>query len=372
MRQYAVVGLVLAASGCVSAGPDAVIDVGDGESGAAHIDESAAVAAQPLIGTPCPDWGCGVNSPQIDNSFFHELNLDGLPNLEGYSLHTAAKGSALYTLSVEDARLIARFYFGAIDAPRTLTGTALQGLQIALQKVNPQTGATFNYTMSVEQVRRSVEYRAHPPDGSTPPVIETYKFFIQGDGPFGAWLCQNGAPAADPGEPMPMTLHSAVVFEGERINATRKYISPTLNTRWFNIGCAESAVAKLHLYGHTKASSVAGFHTTIAERQTMLKMLVADYCGTGKPFTVAGQPLFWEDDQETMVVPFWIAKTLEARWTPNGAACLNTPRVIASSSEDAAIAFPTGVERAIAAACPRPPRCPQIDVSYHLQSYNPT
>ncbi len=358
-------------SGCVVAAEDASgLSAAAGDVGGDEGDEGTATAA--LIGTPCPDWGCGVNSPQIDNSFFHELNVDGVQNLEGYSLVSATKALAVYDVSVENARLIARYRFGNVEAPRTLTGNALEGLQISLRKINPTTGATFNYRMSVEQVDRFVEYRANPADGSTPPPIETYKFFIQGDGPYGAYLCQNGTELIPPTGPTPMTRHSALVFEGERINSKRKYISTSLNTRWFNIGCAESAVAKLHLYGHTKASSIAGFHTTIAERQTMLKMLVGDYCGTGMPFTVAGQPLSWEDDQGTMVMPPWIAKTTEARWTSAGAACLNTPRVVAYPSDESAEAFPSGVERAIAAECPRPPRCPLFDVLYHLKSYNRT
>src|SRR5262249_42685097 len=49
-----------------------------------------------------------------------------------------------------------------------------------------------------------------------------------------------------------------------------------------------------------------------------------DYCGHGTPFTVAGQPLTWADSNNWMSM--LAATTLEARWTPQGAACVGTPR----------------------------------------------
>jgi hypothetical protein len=354
MRHHAVLGLVVALSGCVAG------------------EEPASVAEADLLGTPCPDWGCGINSPQIDNSFFHELNVDGVVNLEGYTLLGASKTGGIYDVSVEDARMIARLRVGTLSAPRVLTGESLEGLALSLRRFNAATGTTRHYTLVVESVSNVVEYRATPPGGSTPPTIETYKLYIQSEGPFGAYLCQNGPELLSGEGPRQMARYSAVVFEGERIDAKQKTIAPVLSSRWFNIGCAESAVAKLHLHGHTHASRTAGFDTTIAERQTMLKMLVGDYCGTGKPFTVTRQPLDWEDDQHTMVMPASIPKALEARWRPYGAACLNTPRVVAHPSDEAAEAFPEGVERAIAAECVRPPTCSAFTTSYHLKSYNRT
>lgn len=340
-------------------------------AGCATVDDVPVAERDQAISTECPDWGCGVNSPKIDNSFFHELS-PGRENLEGWTLGTGKKGTAIYDIAVEDARIIARFKLGTADMPRTLTGTALTGLAIALSRRNLSTGNVTGYTMTISSVARVAEFRAQPTDGSTPPLIETYRLYIAGNNsPYGAYLCQDGDLLPQPG-PVGMPLHHALVFEGERINAQQKTIAPQLDNRWFNIGCAESAVAKLHLYGHTKASSDAHFVTSIAERQTMLKMLVGDYCGTGKPFTVAGQALDWRDDRGTMTLPNDLPVVAEARWTPAGAACLNTPRVVAHPSAASRDAFPDGVEAAIADECARPPACPQWDVSYHLRSYNRT
>lgn len=129
----------------------------------------------------------------------------------------------------------------------------------------------------------------------------------------------------------------------------------------------------MHVYGHTQASQIAGFATTIPERQTFLKMLVADYCGTGKVFTVAGQPLMWTDDRGTMPLTSGVPRTTEARWQPSGADCVNEPRVDEYPTEDGMAEFPDGAEAAIAAECTRPPRCPLImSTSYHIRSYNIT
>lgn len=340
-------------------------------TGCAVDDAPPTAALDQAISTECPDWGCGVNSPKIDNSFFHELS-PGRENLEGWTLGTGRKGTAIYDITVEEARIIARFKLGTVDAPRTLTGSALAGLEIALSRRNLATGNVTGYTMKISSVAHVAEFRANPTDGSTPPLIETYKLFISGNNSqYGAYLCQDGDLLPQPG-PAGMPLNHALVFEGERINAQNKTIAPLLDNRWFNIGCAESAVAKLHLYGHTKAASHAHFVTSIAERQTMLKMLVADYCGTGKPFTVAGQPLDWRDDRGTMTLPSDLPVVAEARWRPEGPACLNTPRVDAHPSDASRAAFPEGIEAAIAAECPRPPACSIWDTTYHLRSYNRT
>lgn len=343
-------------------------------------DEAAPQSQLALeIGSKCPDWGCGLNSPLMDNGFFHELNLDGLRNVDGYALTTVRKeGLGSYDLSVENGRMSARLRTNSPIAP-LLTGGGLVGLEISLNRINPDTGATTYWTMKVAAVSGGVEYRADRLDGVTPPTIESYRFRMQA-GPFEMPLCAHGPEVLPPSGPRPIMKGFAVVYAGERINAEYKSISAFPNFRWFNIGCAETAVAKLQLYGHTQTAVAAGFPTTFAERQTLLKMLVGDYCGHGKTFTVAGQPLDWEDDHGTMVLPASTAslRRTEARWTPNGAACLNTPRVIARPSDEAIDEFADGVaadlsdrvEAAIRATCPRPPTCPTDGGSYHLESYN--
>ncbi|MEO8553334.1 MAG: ADYC domain-containing protein, partial [Kofleriaceae bacterium] len=141
--------------------------------------------------------------------------------------------------------------------------------------------------------------------------------------------------------------------------------------RWFNLGCAQSTLAKLYLTGHVQAADVAGFATTIPQRTTMLKMLSGDYCGGGQPFTVAGQALEWGDREGTMTITQ--PARVEAYWDERGAACLNTPRVVAHQTSLGNSTFaPLGVQAMIDLACPlpscnayRPP-----PTTFHLTSAN--
>src|SRR6185295_14525694 len=90
-----------------------------------------------------------------------------------------------------------------------------------------------------------------------------------------------------------------------------------------------STLAKLDLLGETIETQVDPFATASwKERQAMLKMLVADYCGTGESFTVQGAPLMWK----TQTVPYpGETNVLEARWNEHGAMCIQTPRLDADA-----------------------------------------
>jgi hypothetical protein len=120
---------------------------------------------------------------------------------------------------------------------------------------------------------------------------------------------------------------------------------------WFNIGCAGTAVAKLHLTGYSKAAQTrTGRPTTIAERTADLKMFSADYCGIGVAFTVAGQPLRWKDKQG-MYNSVTSVNPIETRWTAQGATCLNTARVDFTETPANLAVFPAGVADLIETTC---------------------
>ncbi len=320
----------------------------------------------------CPPNICGMNSGDLsDGGFFYDLNLDGLANDDGYSLTSVRKGSALYDLEVDDGRLTATLFFGMVGSPHTLSGTGLAGAELRLKKVS-ETGVVSYRSLFIDSVSRVTDYWARRTDGVATPKIETYKFRMQLDSGLGAYLCQNGATFVDPSSPVrAMPEHHALVFEGERIDVETLTLAPTTNSRWFNIGCAETALAKMHLNGHTKASKSVGFTSTIAERQTMLKMLTADYCGTGNSFTVSGQRLRWSDDRGTMTIAPSVTKVMEARWDEHGAVCLNTPRVDAHPTDASREEFEWGARLEIDHECTIP-ACGWTNVTPHLVSWNPT
>ena len=151
-----------------------------------------------------------------------------------------------------------------------------------------------------------------------------------------------------------------------------------IDSTWVNFACAGSALWKLVTTGHTQSRFWG--NTTIPERQTLLKMVTGDYCGGGVPFTVPGQKLQWRDARGyTQYLSSPLLLELEARWTPNGAACLITPRVDANPTALGAQVFPMGAAAEIAATCgpAAPPPCaPGVDAvndfsGAYLLSANP-
>lgn len=98
--------------------------------------------------------------------------------------------------------------------------------------------------------------------------------------------------------------------------------------RSVTIACVGEAVAKMklmdfHPQGRRGASP--------ADRQATLRMITADYCGTGESFTVTGTPVAWRDDQDRIKPPYG-EEVMEALWDEDGAICLDTPRVVARDS----------------------------------------
>jgi ADYC domain len=159
---------------------------------------------------------------------------------------------------------------------------------------------------------------------------------------------------------------SAVIFRGDyydsaytvRTNPTTEYDDDT-----FNIACTGTAISKLHLLRHTSASQAAitePLPPPVDKRQAILRMLTADYCGAGRPFTHDGVPLNFGFDlgagYDGMLNPLGIAdpspdpntgialtvgskfpletglptSSIDALWNGNGATCIGTPRLLAS------------------------------------------
>ena len=172
-----------------------------------------------------------------------------------------------------------------------------------------------------------------------------YSELINGQ-PSGRWLnlCSN----PDPESPEDLTManglaYYSLMFEGDRLHRDTKTITADDAFKWFTIACSGGAPAKLYLTGHAYPASYDGFTTTRDERQTMLKMFVADYCGGGTPYTVAGQPLTWADSNHWMEM-LDSKTTLEARWGPDGAVCIGTPRASVDGTPAAIEFLPTIID----------------------------
>jgi len=312
----------------------------------------------------CGAWQCGANSPVVDNVLdFHDLHLGGLPNEAGLSLHQpalVAKGER-YDLAIDNNKIV-----GKRSGATVLSGDALLGAEIWLDT----TDASPAYKIGIQNVR-TMDF---PYPGDTGEQLEVYVFSWSTAGSSSSTTADAGSSAptstfsnlcSNPpfdllqfGKPndhqsfayselLGMDPPEALVFSGDRIDANLKLMSETADPSWFNFGCAGHALAKLQLTRNTLASTPPSpfLAPTHAMRQATLKLLVADYCGTGRAFTVAGQPLGWKGfDSEAKgdfePVPIRTLTGIEALWNENGAICLNTPRVAQSHLLSAKEEFP--------------------------------
>ena len=118
--------------------------VDPGEGG--EVAEATAVSA--IVRGPCPDQGCGENSPVIDALGFHELNLKGLVNKEGLYIAPKngraqiAQGGSSYDLVVSQNMITA-----AKSGVTVLSGRALEGATITVQN------DTQKYSLKIKSVR---------------------------------------------------------------------------------------------------------------------------------------------------------------------------------------------------------------------------
>ena len=92
------------------------------------------------------------------------------------------------------------------------------------------------------------------------------------------------------------------------------------------LACRGHALAKMKLLQYDPDSPHLG--TRLEDRQATLRMITADYCGTGTPHTQSGVPLHWTDalghvqfDSGSM------SPIIEAEWDEFGAVCLNDTRL---------------------------------------------
>jgi hypothetical protein len=347
--------------------------------GCATADEPHTGAAAQYFAT-CDGWLCGTNSPQIAELGFWELNAPpvlgtpGLGNNKGIQLHAFLQGSTTYLPRVHQGRLT------ATSGGTTLSGPALVGGSLVLF------AGLRVFKISIHAVG-SVASWAQPPGGGPTVMLESYQLdwseLVKGNWGDERSLCPH-PPTRESGDGLTMTgpyAFHTLLFEGDRIDPEHK-LDTAVDNSWFNLGCAGSALAKMALTGHTEAAHNANtFHTTLSERQTMLKLLAADYCGTGLPFTVPGQPLNWQDDHGTMKLTALLAMppqplAREARWNEKGAACLDKPRIDAHPTPLGTSTFGADVYDQVVTLCgPKmPPPCAGVSLGnagYHLLSATP-
>jgi Alpha-L-arabinofuranosidase B (ABFB) domain/ADYC domain len=192
--------------------------------------------------------------------------------------------------------------------------------------------------------------------GSTPYVVPVgtkdtiplYKFVFQpGYDPAKEYeLCRNTVPDPYDGA----ITGQAIIFAGDHYDHDTLQIEEEPmggyphGTGWFNIACPGTGPSKMHRLRHTLASAQIApqYATALGQRQALLRMFAADYCGAGVAhatvggeqvnFTVDGQRLKYKFDQAWLFDGDWALPAdfdgddVEAIWGPDGARCLVTPR----------------------------------------------
>jgi hypothetical protein len=329
---------------------------GAGSSGADEPDVPAptgtALAAFDGGDPTCPEWGCGTNSPTLaDGIVFDELDTAGARDRHGIKIVEAKQGSVQVKLVVDRQVLSARATDGS---GRMFEHGALVGTVITLEK----DGQIYGFRIDgVDE--NSLRFWA----GDTTEIVPFYRILVKlpGTPSFKAALCRQNVGVAE--KVWSPVEHSAIVFAGDRYDPPAKKVADAEPaTTWFNLACAGTATAKMHLMRHTNAGAwtaaswtpghevtdpAAPFHTDVASRQAMVKMFVADYCGVGDAFTVDGQPLLYDDSKHWFapgsisVAALRVAgdgtlspsgSTMEALWTDHGALCVSEPRHVDRSA----------------------------------------
>jgi hypothetical protein len=264
-------------------------------------------------GGGCPPAEC-FNSNEVPHYGMHESNLFGQPDIQGFSLavgganHRArlTKDGIPFDLHVTHGRFAGRHASGS-----WLQGLGLVGGVITVNK----SGSPF-YEIVIIGVR-TIPFAVGP--GS----VEAYdlRWRVAGStAPATKNICPGPAKVADPRpDLLGMFPWETLVYEGDRFAPSTMTVNAIPDPNWFNYGCAGHTLAKLYLTRQTTASNPSW-----AERQASLKLMVGDYCGGGKTFTVAGTEYRWKGG----VVNYWGTPTkLEARWDHRGAICLHHARL---------------------------------------------
>jgi hypothetical protein len=327
--------------------------------------EAAALSSDALAGVTgnCPPDLCGFNGTWLGSGVpFRTLHLSPYRHNEANLSLLGALGPAdkhghrdSLALQIDDDRLHAA-------NQRILESGSILRLGHAEIPGGPPSHAT--YELTITKVDETLPFLVDCADCTrkTYPLYEFTARSLDDDCPL-----QVCAPGLDDGSDAANNLiGNAVIYQGDfyepgykvRTSAATGYDDDT-----FNIACVGTALSKLHVLRHTSASQGApGDHLPppVDKRQALLRMLTADYCGAGHPFTHDGVPLHFGIDlgagydgllnpgplpppppgpNAGISIPAWThfaldptsgLGTVDALWTGDGATCIGTPRLLAT------------------------------------------
>lgn len=306
--------LLPAAAGCVV--DDMALDVSD------HALEDDVFVPAGDLWNDCSTWDCNKNHPVLNTFRIEELNENGLAEPGGFWITSYVHQGVFRKLDVKGGRIFAR----------NLQGQPIPGGDNVVGSLITVSNGIESWEIMIAAASRSLQYW-----NSTEHLWAyrlVYRLVSEPEIEVYVDLC-NDPPALgdEPGIPEGYETY-AIMIDEERYDREAiavDQVKPAAG--WFNIACAGSALSKMVLLsfdprlplGHAR-------HTSPAQRTATLKMLTADYTGTGKAFTEPKVPLLWADASSWHPLqPLPSPDTIEAIWSETGARCLNTPRVDAEN-----------------------------------------
>lgn len=293
--------------GCQLEDPDEADD-GDDELGA--LDEERAGGG----GGTGTGWGCRTcgfsNSPLLGQFDLGEFVMGAPAPAGGFRLiGIEDPGGTMRTVVIDKNAFVGK------NGNGNVTGAQLVGWSLVFED---DTKAQFDVEIAAY---------AAPASWASGTAVATYTLLYMdpnnGDNPTD--LC----PGLGDGT-------SVTLLGGETYDFATKSVEPN-KTGWTTIACRGHALAKLRMLGYAPND---GQGSTWTQRQATLKMLTADYCGTGQSFTVVGQPLDWADSRGSFALATMDPSRLEAKWNDKGATCLDKPRHALRTDVDLACAVP--------------------------------
>lgn len=297
------------------------------------LPQMADIPVSPLLGD-CPNTGCGLNGSWLGSGVqFRTLHVtEGTPNPQGLAIRSFVKGNETLIPMVDPST--DELY--GIGGGAQVRDQALVGTVLTIAGVFKD--IPHSYQLTIKGVT-PIDYWASC-DGCSKTTTPLYTFTATADDGCEVALCAPGLNDDYTGS----LSGNAVIFRGDVYNdANYTVADQTGSDDTFNIVCLGTAISKLHLLRHTNASH-PGTPDGQAQpqRQSMLRLLTADYCGTGHPFTIDGLPIRMKFDAAKFHLSsdagydMTGASSIDAAWDDAGAKCIDTPRGVNIPGNDLA------------------------------------
>jgi len=278
-------------------------------------------------GSACSIVECGENGTQAgDGLLFDEIDLSG-------SMANYAGTTLLGVIAPSGHVGILNVIGPEITVKDPYTGVIYNGVDVRGSVIYFKHTSGVSFQVLIDAVdKQSVTYQTGAADQI--PVYQM-KARVSTDPKkgFAYYVCNNDMLDVDPTWSI-SEAHYALAFRSERYDGDNLKAMPVAPAGpWAFLACNGSAASKMQLWRHTLTGAYSRgsptYFTTLDQRTAMLKAITADYCGNGESQTVTGTPFVFATVEATDVYPFVdrsVWRLVEARWTPQGAACLDEPR----------------------------------------------